>query len=246
MATFLTTNGVSHHLEELVRGAEERLFLVSPYLKINDRFRDLLAHRLKRGLKVRLLYGKKRDDLPAGLETWLADQPNLECRFRPHLHGKCYVSEVAAVVTSMNLYEYSQQTNDEFGVRLTPGEDRAAFTELVAELNRVFLAAEPVAFAAFGQPAAPAAAPRPPLFEADRPAPPPATGAGKKVSTSQLAKRAGVGAGAMFARLAAAGLLDGRESRNLTAAGVAAGGEVRSSARFGDYVVWPETLTVPG
>ena len=37
MATFLNTTGVSYALEELIRGADERLVLISPFLRVNQR-----------------------------------------------------------------------------------------------------------------------------------------------------------------------------------------------------------------
>ena len=254
MASFLTTNGVSHHLEELVKGADRRVYLISPYIKLNDRLRDLLDHRVNRGLRVRLLYGKERK-LKADVRDWLDARPGVSVRFRPNLHGKCYVSETEAVVTSMNLYEYSQQNNDEFGVRLTLSDDPAAFRDLVAEINRVWAAAEPPPGAA-----APATGDEPAvepvvLFESSSSAgsePSPdrsaaaAAPAGDRISTSQLAKRNGVSSKEMFRRLAFAGLIDGSETRGLTPAGVAAGGTLKSSARYGDYVVWPPDLTVRG
>ena len=45
MAEFLTTTGISHKLETIINGASDRLILVSPYLKINDRLRQLLRFR---------------------------------------------------------------------------------------------------------------------------------------------------------------------------------------------------------
>jgi hypothetical protein len=143
----------------------------------------------------------------------------------------------------------------------------------VGEINRVYAAAEPIAESA--EAAAPTAVDRPPvIFEASggdspqpvatgvggfmraalgavspRPSTPPAAvppPPGERVSTTRLAKRNGVSNSEMFGRLVAAGLLDGEESRNLTPAGVAAGGVLRSSARFGDYVTWPPDLKVPG
>ena len=252
MASFLTTNGVSHHLEEIVKRARESLFLVSPYLKLNSRFRDLLAHRMKRGLRVRLVYGKQRE-LDDRLGEWLAAQPNVKCRFRPHLHAKCYLCEDTAVVTSMNLYEFSQQTNDEFGVLLRLADDRAAFTELVAEVNRIYAAAEPVTLAApvsdpaAGEGAVPPSGERPVAggATADASTPRGPIDPKDRVSTTKLAKRTGVGSREMFRRLAAAGLIDGPDSRGLTAAGEAAGGGTARSRKFGTYLVWPEDLRPP-
>jgi hypothetical protein len=39
MTKFLTTTGSNYHLEELIKGASDRLILISPFLKLNDRMR---------------------------------------------------------------------------------------------------------------------------------------------------------------------------------------------------------------
>ena len=45
MAKFLTTTGVSYRLEEIIKGASERLVIISPFLRINERIKELLADK---------------------------------------------------------------------------------------------------------------------------------------------------------------------------------------------------------
>ena len=45
MAKFLNTSATNYFLEELIKGAKDRLILISPYLKLNDRVKELLADR---------------------------------------------------------------------------------------------------------------------------------------------------------------------------------------------------------
>ena len=40
MTQFLTTAGVSAHLENLIKNANERVVLISPYLQIGERLRQ--------------------------------------------------------------------------------------------------------------------------------------------------------------------------------------------------------------
>ena len=42
MAKFLNTSGINYHLEEIIKSARDRLIIISPYLKLNDRIRELL------------------------------------------------------------------------------------------------------------------------------------------------------------------------------------------------------------
>ena len=43
MAKFLNTSATNYFLEELIKDAKERLILISPFLKLNDRIKELLA-----------------------------------------------------------------------------------------------------------------------------------------------------------------------------------------------------------
>ncbi len=54
MAEFYTTTGISHHLEEIIKNAEERLWLISPYLKVNNRLKELLEEVLLQNVAVGL------------------------------------------------------------------------------------------------------------------------------------------------------------------------------------------------
>lgn len=66
-----------------------------------------------------------------------------------------------------------------------------------------------------------------------------------KISTSALAKQLGISSKQLFQALSdATFLLRDNETWQLTSLGLAAGGEQTSHARYGDYVVWPESLTM--
>lgn len=58
MAKFLNTSATNFYLEELIKGANERLILISPFLKLNDRIRELLEDKNRLKIDVRIVYGK--------------------------------------------------------------------------------------------------------------------------------------------------------------------------------------------
>jgi hypothetical protein len=58
VAKFLTTTGTNYRLEELIKGASDRLILISPFLKLNDRMKELLADKNRLKIDVRIVYGK--------------------------------------------------------------------------------------------------------------------------------------------------------------------------------------------
>ncbi|MGE0674370.1 MAG: DNA repair protein, partial [Methylibium sp.] len=69
MARYLNTSGTNYHLEELIKGARDRLILISPFLKLNDRIKELLADKDRLKIDVRIVYGKS-ELAPAEIE-WL-------------------------------------------------------------------------------------------------------------------------------------------------------------------------------
>ena len=113
MAKFLNTSATNYFLEELIKGAQERLVLISPFLKLNDRIKELLEDKNRLKIDVRIVYGKSELQ-PQEIE-WLKAQSYIRTSFCKNLHAKCYLNEENAIVTSLNLYEFSQINNNEMG-----------------------------------------------------------------------------------------------------------------------------------
>ena len=47
--------------------------------------------------------------------------------FSKNLHGKLYLSEEEAIITSMNIYDYSQVNNIEFGIHIIKNKDEEIY-----------------------------------------------------------------------------------------------------------------------
>ena len=56
MAKFLNTSATNYYLEELIKQTQERLIIISPFLKFNDRIKELLADKDRMKIDVRLVY----------------------------------------------------------------------------------------------------------------------------------------------------------------------------------------------
>ena len=132
MAEFYTTTGISHHLEEIIKNAEERLWLISPYLKVNNRLKELLEDK-KPSVDVRVIYGKS--ELQPEEMKWLEGLTQIKTSFRRNLHAKCYLNEDQALLTSMNLYEFSEKNNDEMGVLVS--RDEVLYRKIFEESKRL-------------------------------------------------------------------------------------------------------------
>lgn len=121
MAIFLTGNDLNAELENLFEYAEEYLILISPYIKLHDRFASVLkAKKDNPNLKIFVVFGKNEDDFSKSMKQedfiFFKDFPNIEIRFEKRLHAKYYANENAAILASMNLYNFSQDNNIEAGV----------------------------------------------------------------------------------------------------------------------------------
>ena len=82
--------------------------IISPYLRIDDHTKELLEGK---EIEINVIYGKK--DLKPKEKIWLDSMEHIRLSFRRNLHAKCYLNEDYALLTSMNLNEFSQVNNDE-------------------------------------------------------------------------------------------------------------------------------------
>ena len=135
MAKFLKTTGVSYHLQQLIDNADETLILISPFLKVNDRLRQSLEDKDRMKIDIRVIYGK--NELAPKEIDWLRSLQFIRTSFLENLHAKCYLSEKEAILTSMNLYEYSQVNNEEMGIYVTKEDDPELYGEIRTEAQRL-------------------------------------------------------------------------------------------------------------
>ncbi len=110
MAKFLNTSATNYYLENLIKSASERLILISPFLKLNDRIRELLEDKNRLKIDVRIVYGK--NELQNDEISWLSELTYVRTSFCNNLHAKCYLNEESCIITSLNLYEFSQINNN--------------------------------------------------------------------------------------------------------------------------------------
>lgn len=135
MAIFLTTTGISHYLEKLIHKANKKLILISPFVKINVRFKQLLEDKKRMKMDINVVYGK--DDLHTDEKNWFKSMPFIRTSFLKDLHAKCYLNENEAIITSMNLYEFSEVHNHEMGIHIDKEEDAEIYKAVLEEANKL-------------------------------------------------------------------------------------------------------------
>lgn len=125
MAKFLTGNELNLELEKLFENANNHLIIISPYIKLHDRYKSsLLARKNDPELEITLVFGKNEYDKSKSMNledfSFLKEFTNIEIRYEKRLHAKYYANDYNAIITSMNLYNFSQDNNIESGVLTNP------------------------------------------------------------------------------------------------------------------------------
>lgn len=135
MAKFLTTAGNSFHIEQIIIKAEKNLTLVTPYLNLSKNFLERLSDANKKGVSITLIYGKS--ELRRNERQKIENLENFEIFFCENLHAKCYHNESELIITSMNLYEFSEKNNREMGILIKKVTDQEIFEETLAEIESI-------------------------------------------------------------------------------------------------------------
>lgn len=135
MSEFLTTSNTLAHIELVITKAQERIVLISPYLRWSDNLYDRLREADKRDVQILFIYGK--EELAPRERAKLDKLENLSLYFCSKLHAKCYFNEHHMVISSMNLYEPSEK-NREMGIAVERTE--FLFKEAQAEAQSILAA----------------------------------------------------------------------------------------------------------
>ena len=227
MAKFLNTSATNYFLEELIKDARDRLVLISPFLKLNDRVKELLSDKNCLKIDVRVVYGKS--ELQPAEMTWLQDLTYIRTSYCKNLHAKCYLNEELCIITSLNLYEFSQVNNNEMGILIRRSEDAELYRDAYEEAQRIIRVSEEVRISLERV----AQDSDPQQEDEDHTT---------KLTSSKLAQKLGCKTPELIEKLVATGFLELKDGKPyLTPKGKEAGGEFRGS-KYGTYFLWPETF----
>jgi len=149
MAKFLTTRGTSSEIENIINTAKKMVTLISPYVKIPGTLFQKLKDADRNGVEIRLVYGK--DELKPDVKNQLKQLKKLSLRFRKELHAKCFYNEESMVITSMNLYDFSEINNIEMGVLLTVKDDPDIFEPARKEAESIVSNAKKESLSVFSE-----------------------------------------------------------------------------------------------
>jgi len=80
--------------------------------------------------------------------TWLRSLAFVRTSFCQHLHAECYLNERAAIITPMNLYDFSQVNNNEMGIHVDREQEPRLYRGTYEEAQRLIRISEEVRLAA--------------------------------------------------------------------------------------------------
>lgn len=231
MAKFLNTSATSYFLEEIIKNAKDRLILISPFLKLNDRVKELLEDKNRLKIDVRVVYGK--NELQPDEIKWLNQLTYIRTSFCKNLHAKCYMNEELCIITSLNLYEFSQVNNNEMGVLIDRGDDSTLYKETYEEAQRIIRISDE-----FRINLQEVSKDKEVVSDEEEDA--------GKLSTSKIAAKLKMKTTDFTEALVKNGLLEMKDGKpHLSQKGKDAGGEFKFSKKFGAYFVWPESFKIP-
>jgi D-Tyr-tRNAtyr deacylase len=121
MAEFLTTRNISASITDIIRKADQEIGLVCPYIRFADQVAERLLYADRKGKNIVVVYGK--EELREDTRELLSELQNLQLFYSDNLHAKCYFNEHELVLTSMNLYAFSERNNWEMGVKVDSSEE---------------------------------------------------------------------------------------------------------------------------
>lgn len=174
---------------------------------------------------MRIVYGKS--ELQPEEINWLKELTYIRTSFCKNLHAKCYLNEEQCIITSLNLYEFSQINNNEMGVFILRAEDSDLYKDAYEEAQRIIRVSDEVRIS---------------LEQVQDESENKSEGEESfdKLTSSKLAQKLGMKTNEFIEKLIASGYLEARDEKHyLTAKGKAAGGEFRVSPKFGIYFLWP-------
>lgn len=145
MATFLNTASLNEWIPKLIEASEKELIIIVPYIKVSDRVYNYLKEANERGVETVIVY--REDKLTQKEKAKLQELDNLNLMHHPNIHCKCYYNEHYLIITSMNLYEYSEKNNREMGVlfeksKLLYSEEGTLFANALEEIKEIINGAQ--------------------------------------------------------------------------------------------------------
>ncbi|ASP39345.1 hypothetical protein CHH28_11955 [Bacterioplanes sanyensis] len=135
MAQFLTSAALTGALEALIDDAEKHLVLVSRVVRLTPTLRQKLESKATTPVSIRIVCGDK--NLSPEDHQWLKQHRQIQLRYVPDLHARCYLNDHTALITSLGLDDLEQGNSTEMGVLAQADSDPELYRNAVKEVGRI-------------------------------------------------------------------------------------------------------------
>lgn len=132
----LNTTELNYEIEKMFRSERQFILILSPYLDLTDKIQSILS--LSQA-KVVIIYREiEKESKKIKIDEFKTAMPKVEFYCIPNFHAKAYITSGIFIVTSLNLYEYSQINNFELGIILKDISYNKMIGKLLEELQILF------------------------------------------------------------------------------------------------------------
>jgi phosphatidylserine/phosphatidylglycerophosphate/cardiolipin synthase-like enzyme len=234
MAKFLNTKKAVSEIEDLIRNAETRLILISPYLKLSKDFKELLKYRNSKDKITTVIFGKQ--ELNPHEMKFLQGLRFVILKYNEDLHAKCYLNDDKMIITSLNLYEFSMNNNKEMGVLvdLNDESDKELFEEAYKEIDFIDETSDRFEFTSISEEIKPQEIEKQPKVVN--------SSNSKLLTTKELSQLTGLSSRKVNSWLSDNKLMYKKEDDwTTTKRGKEVGG-IQKSGQYGQFVIWPEEI----
>ena len=137
MAEILSTADCSSAIERIIKNAKDKLYLISPYMKISPLLKVQLEQLDNRVSTITIKVVARTDKVQVDEIAFLQKLKNVQILTLGNLHAKCYMNEETAVITSLNLYDFSERNNVELGIKIEKTKDPELYNEVFNEVSSI-------------------------------------------------------------------------------------------------------------
>ncbi len=135
MAEFLTLNGISFYIENIIKESKSELLILFPYLQLSHEFYEALKDSSERGTPISIVY--VNEDLRTEEKLMLGDLQNLEIYHSENLGAKCCCNEDNVLITSMDIHKYTPSESLEMGVLFNKTQDSDLYKKTYNEIKSI-------------------------------------------------------------------------------------------------------------
>ena len=234
MAKYLRTSSISAELENLIRDARKKLYIISPYLKLSDNVKELLNDKEREKVEVRIVFGKQ--ELAPAEMGYLEDLKYVRLYFSKNLHAKCYLNEDKMIISSMNLYEFSQQNNREMGILIDTAneQDKQVYDDASKDIDSIIHNSEDFSYAKVPQKRSPQVKTEEKTKSSNSKS--------KLLRTKELSQETGISSRKINSWFVENKLMYKKEEEWYTTLKGKAQGGVEKDGFYGQEVLWPEEI----